>query len=195
MQPLRRHTGIDQSAAFALFEALRQAQGLAALPDGTSRATYLRTTDPAVAGLAWTSADDDALQLRWSEAPSALGESFWVHAAAGDRGPTLSVYLHRDRPSLAVRFGGSSFVEEAPGTFVLRERLTHSSHDGRHAEREAIARSLAKAWRVPMDGAWLRIGAWDAHEGAWEPETARRLLAVSLIAEAARHLEPDWAHT
>jgi hypothetical protein len=194
MQPLRRHATTDQSAAFALFEALRQAQGLAALPDGTDRATFLRVLDPAVAGLAWTSAEDDALQMRWSEAPAALGESFWVHAAAGDRGCTLSVYLHRDRPTLALRFGGASFVEEAPGRFVLRERLTHSSHDGHAAEREAIARALAKGWKVPMDGAWLRIGTWDATEGAWEPETDRRLLAVALIAEAARRLEPDWAH-
>jgi hypothetical protein len=110
MQPLRRFSTIDQAAAFALFEALRQAQGLAATFDGRCRATFLRALDPATAGLAWANADDDALQLRWSEAPESLGESFWVHAASTERGPVLAVYLHRDRPSLELRFAGASFM-------------------------------------------------------------------------------------
>jgi hypothetical protein len=200
MQPLERSASIAQSAAFALFEALRQAQGLAAAPDGTCRATFLRALDPTVAGLAWTNAGDDALQLRWSEAPEGLGESLWVAAASEALGPSLSLFLHRDRPVLQARFAGASFVEARDGRYLLRERVTYSSHDGRHHEREDLTRRLAKAWRVPMDGPWLHVGTWDALEKAWEPEqmgptqseAARRLLAIALILEAARQLDPAW---
>jgi hypothetical protein len=192
MRPLSHSSSIEQSAAFALFESLRQAQGLAALPDGTCRATYLCAIDPAVAGLAWTSTDDDALKLRWSETPLGVGEFAWVHAALEERGPVLALYLHRDRPGLVVRFGGASFVDQGDGRYLLRERATHPSHDGRHAERDALTRRLAKAWEVPMDGPWLHVGHWDALEAAWAPETCRRLLAIGLILEAARTLDAEW---
>lgn len=192
MQPLKRFSSTEQSAAFALFEALRQAQGLAAAPDGSCRATFLRALDPAVAGLNWTSAGDDALQLRWSEAPESLGESLWVHAASEERGPCVAVYLTRERPVLQARFAGASFVDHGQGRYLLRERVTYSSHDGRHEEREALTRELARAWRVPMDGPWLHVGTWDALDNSWEPESARRFLAIALILEAARQLDPDW---
>lgn len=192
MRPLKRSSSIDQSAAFALFEAFRQAQGLSAAPDGTGRVTFLRAVDPAVAGLAWTSTDDDALQLRWGDAPAAVGEHLWVHAASGDRGPVLALYTRRDKPGLQVHFSGSSFQEQADGRYVLRERATYPSHDGRHKEREALTRELAMAWRVPMDGPWLTIGTWDSLENRWDAEAARRMLAVMLILEAARHLDEDW---
>lgn len=192
MRPLSHSSSIEQSAAFALFEALRQAQGLAAAPDGSCRATYLCAVDPAVAGLAWASTDDDALKLRWSDAPLGFGEHLWVHAACEARGPVLGLYLQRDRPALVLRFGGASFVDRGDGRYLLRERATHPSHDGRHAERDAMTRRLAAAWRVPMEGSWLHVGHWNALEAAWEPEACRRLLAVTLIIEAARHLDAEW---
>lgn len=192
MRPLKRSMSTEQSAAFALFEALRQAQGLAAAPDGTWRATFLRAIDPAVAGLAWTTTDDDALQLRWGDVPPGFSENLWVHAATDDRGSILSLYLHRDRPVLQLRFGGASFAEGDDGRFVLRERVTHPSHDGRHQEREALTRRLAKAWRVPMEGAWLTVGTWDSLEDRWDAEAPRRLLAIALILEASRQLDHAW---
>ena len=192
MRPLSHSSSIEQSAAFALFERLRQAQGLAAAPDGTCRATYLCAVDPAVAGLAWTSTDDDALKLRWSEVPLGFGEHLWVHAACEERGPILSLYLNRERAVVQLRFSGASFVDQGDGHYLLRERATYSSHDGRHEEREALTRRLAAAWRVPMDGPWLHIGRWDALEARWEPEATRRLLAIALILEAARHLDAEW---
>lgn len=179
-----------QWAAFALFEALRAARGLAVSPGGDYRLTFLRALNPAAAGLAWTDADDDALQLRWGEADARLAGGLWAHATCAERGPVVSLYLQRDRPVIQARFAGAAFVEDDDGRYRLRERLTFSSHDGLEDARRALALAMAEAWRVPMDGAWLHVGHWDPLEGAWDAEAARRLVAAALIAEAARTLEP-----
>jgi hypothetical protein len=190
MAHIRNTSTIAQAAAFALFEGLRTAQGLAVAPDETFRLTFLRTLDSASAGLGFTNAGDDALQLRWGHASEAVGENLYVHASCEANGPYVALYLHRDKPTLQCRFRAPSFIAEG-GHHLLRERLTFSSHDGRHEEREALVRRLAKAWRIPLEGSWLHIGTWDDADRTWDVEAVRRLVGVTLILEAARTLDPE----
>lgn len=194
MGRIRNTPTIAQAAAFALFEGLRTARGLPVAPDETFRLTFLRSLDAATAGLGFTIAGDDALQLRWGDASEAIGENLWVHASAEGNAPYVALYLDRERPALQCRFRAPAFEEVVEERFMLRERLTFSSHDGRHAEREALVRRLAGAWKVPIEGNWLEIGTWDDAERAWDPQAVRRFVAVALILEAARTLDPELLH-
>lgn len=191
MGQIRNTPTIAQAAAFALFEALRTAQGLPVAPDETFRLTFLRSLDPASAGLSFTSAEEDALQLRWGDAPEGLGENLWVHASSEGEVPSVSLYLKREKPALQCRFRTPSFALDHDDRFLLRERLTFSSHDGRHEERESLVRQLAKAWRIPLEGSWLHLGHWDDAERTWDPETVRRFVGATLILEAARTLDAE----
>lgn len=191
MRPTRHRSTIAESAAFALFEAIRRAEALPVSPDEAVRLGFERAVDPAVQGLAWTEADDDALQCRLAGLAPGLPGPLWVHARCEAQGPTLSLFLDRERPAIACRFFGAHFQEQGPG-WHLRERVVFPSHDGRHGEREAIVRRLAAAWHVPMVENWLHLGRWNDHEGAWDAHAARRLVRAGLILEAARHLAPEW---
>lgn len=191
MGRIRNTPTIAQAAAFALFEGLRTAQGLPVAPDETFRLTFLRSLDPATAGLGFTNAGDDALQMRWGDASEAIGENVWVHASAEANGPYVALYLHREKPALQCRFRSPAFEQVCEQRYLLRERLTFSSHDGRHEEREALVRRLAQAWRVPLEGNWLHIGQWDDAERNWDTQAVRRFVAAALILEAARTLDPE----
>ena len=191
MGQLRNTPTIAQAAAFAHYEGLRQAVGLPVAPDETFRLTFLRSLDPAAAGLGFTSAGEDALQLRWGDASDAIGENLWVHASAEGNGPYVALYLKREKPALQCRFRAPAFELVGEDRYLLRERLTFSSHDGRHEEREALVRRLAKAWRVPLEGNWLHIGHWNDAEREWDLQAVRRFVAVALILEAARTLDAE----
>lgn len=191
MRPTRQRATIAESAAFALFEALRRASGLCLSPDERVRLTFERAVDSAVQGLAFTAAGDEALECRLDGLPAELGGRLWVHARSEIQGPSLGLYMRRDRPSLECRFAGAGFVEDGD-TWLLRERVVFPSHDGRHAKREALVRRLAASWKVPMAGSWLHLARWNDLEAAWTPDAARQLLRAMLILEAARALAPEW---
>lgn len=191
-----RHT-IDQiasarAAAFALFEGLRSARSLPLDPGGTLELTYLGPVDPAVCGLAWTNEGEGALAFRLVAATDGPERFFWLHAATDERGPVLSAYCDRTRPALQARFTPPSFgVAGSPRQcprHELRERVVFSSHDGENALRERRVRDLASAWDVPMDGAWLRVGEWDAMERQWDREAGRRFVLSAVILNQARSL-------
>ena len=177
---------IAQAAAFALFEGLRGARGLALAPVAGARLTCVGTVDPTSWGLVWVRRGDAALQLDVAPARGAAARSMLVLAGSDERGAALSAYVRRDRPALVARFAGNAFVPAGPGRWRLRERPTFTSADGLHGMREAAARRLAGAWDVPLDGPWLVVGEWDALEGAWDPEAVRRFAAIAWLLEAAR---------
>lgn len=186
MRPVLPSSSSALAAAFALFEGFRHARGLAVAPEGSHRLTFVRPFDPAAAGLAWTSAGDDALELRWGQAGAEVGERLFVHAACEREVPQLALFLRRDRPAVQLRFSGASWLQMPDGRYGLRERLTIPSHGDRLEARQALAIRLAARWGVPLDGSWLLIGHWDPLEGSWEAGTVQRLAAVALIAAALR---------
>jgi hypothetical protein len=178
-------SSVSQAAAFALFEQLRLAHDLHLDRAGDMRATCLRTIDPAVRGLAFTNAGDAALELIL-EGPAGHGHSAFVHAASDARGPWVSVFFSPERPALQVRLAPPSLLALEDDRFLLRERPTFPSHDGRQEERKELAARLARPFGVPYVAGWLHLGSWDALERAWEPETGRRLLAAAVMLDRAR---------
>jgi hypothetical protein len=178
-------SSISQAAAFALFDQLRLAHDLALDRAGDLKATCLRSIDPAVRGLAYTNAGDAALELIL-EGPAGEGRSAFIHAASDARGPWLSVFFTPERPALQVRLAPPSLLALEDDRFLLRERPTFPSHDGRQEERKELAARLARPFRVPYVAGWLHLGAWDALERAWEQETARRVLATAVLLDRAR---------
>jgi hypothetical protein len=149
------------------------------------KATCLRAIDPAVRGLAYTNAGDAALELILA-GPDGHERPAFIHAASDARGPWLSVFFSPDRPVLQLRLAPPSLLGLEDDRFLLRERPTFPSHDGRQEERKELAARLARPFRVPYVAGWLHLGAWDALERAWEPETARRVLATAVLLERAR---------
>ena len=178
-------SSISQAAAFALFDQLRATKGLALDRAGDMRASCLRDIDPAVRGLAYTNAGDAAVELTL-EGPDGQVRACWVHAASDARGPSLSVFFTPERPVLQVRLAPPSLLALEYERYLLRERPTFASHDGRQDERKELAARLARPFRVPYVAGWLHLGSWDALERAWEPETARRMLATAVLLERAR---------
>ncbi|MDB5101815.1 MAG: hypothetical protein JWM80_6236 [Cyanobacteria bacterium RYN_339] len=179
-------SSVSQAAAFALFEQLRLAHDLPLDRAGDLRATCLRAIDPAVCGLAYTNAGDAALELML-EGPDGQGRTAYVHAASDTRGPWLSVFFSPERPVLQVRLAPPSLLALEDDRFLLRERPTFPSHDGRQEERKELAARLARPFGVPYVAGWLHLGAWDALDRAWEPETGRRALATAVLLDRARH--------
>lgn len=177
---------IAQSAAFALFEGLRGARDLPLAEVSGARLTCVGAVDPTAWGLPWVRRGDAALQLEVVTRPGARPRTMFLHAGNDERGPALTVYMLRDRPALAVRFSGSGFVPSGEDAWRLRERPLFTSADALHGMREAAAKRLATAWDVPLDGAWLVVGEWDALEGAWDPDAVRRFAAIAWLLEAAR---------
>ena len=180
-------TTITQAAAFALLEGLRGARDLPLAPVADARLACVGAVDPTASGLVWVRPGDAALRLEVRPGRDAMPRTMFLHAGADERGvPVLTAFVRRDRPALAARFGGMSFVPAGPDRWRLRERPLFTSADGLHSLREAAAKRLAAAWDVPLDGPWLVVGEWDALEGAWDPEAVRRFAAIAWLLEAAR---------
>jgi hypothetical protein len=185
---MRREPSVStvfQAASFALFDRLRSSHDLALDRAGDLRATCVRQVDPAVRGLAFTNAGDAALELAMV-GPDGSAHAAWIHATCDTRGTGLAVFLSPDRPSLQVRFGGPSLLPLEDGRYLLRERPTFPSHDGRQDERKDLAARLARPFQVPYLGGWLHLGCWDDLEGAWDAETPRRVLAAAVLLDRAR---------
>jgi hypothetical protein len=178
---------VCQDASFALFEGLRATHSLALDVSNEVRVTFERQVDPAERGLAFTNTGDAALEFGLDH-PTGRN-LFWVYATGDSRGPQLAVYFEPCRPALLLRFAAPSLLALENGRYLLRERPTFPSHDGRQEERKSFLTDLSRPFGVPLLGPWMHLGAWDALDRSWQPETVRRVLACSVLLERARSLD------